>query len=56
MLEEFKIYDGEWHRVTRVRIWIYSGPYSVWLWENTDKNNSEYSGFLRSVNSIKPND
>ena len=32
-----------------VRIWSYSGPYSVRLWENTVQNNFEYGYFLRSV-------
>ena len=24
-------------------------PYSAWMWENADENNSEYDHFLRSV-------
>ena len=24
-------------------------PYSVWMWENTDQNNSEYGHFLRTL-------
>ena len=36
------------HCVKSVRIWNYSGPYSVRMWENTDQNNSEYGHFLLS--------
>ena len=32
-----------------VRIRSYSGPYSVWMQENTDQTNSEYGNVLRSV-------
>ena len=32
-----------------VRIWSYSGSYSVQMRENTDQNNSEYGLFSRSV-------
>ena len=34
-------------RCLRVRIWSYSGPYSVQMQENTDQNNYEYGQFLR---------
>ena len=33
-----------------VRIWSYSGPYSIRMRENMDQNNSEYGHFLRSDN------
>ena len=33
------------HCVKSIRIWSYSGPYSVQMQENTDQNNSEYSHF-----------
>ena len=36
-----------------VRIRSYSGPYSVWMQENTDQNNSEYGHFLRSGIYVK---
>ena len=32
-----------------VRIWSYSGPYSVRMRGNTDQNNSKYGHFSRSV-------
>ena len=37
------------HCVKSVRIWSYSGPYSVRMRENTDQNNSEYGQVSRSV-------
>ena len=37
------------HCVKSVRIWGYSGPYSVRLREKTDQTNSKYGHFLRSV-------
>ena len=37
------------HCVKNVRIRIYSGPYSVRMQENTDRNKSEYGHFSRSV-------
>ena len=40
------------HCVKSVRIRSYSGPYSVRMWENTDKNNSEYGQFPRSDDEI----
>ena len=36
------------HCVKSVRIWSYSGPYSVQIRENTNQNNSEYGHFSRS--------
>ena len=38
-----------YHCVKSVRIRSYSGPYSVRMRENTDRNNSKYGHFLRSV-------
>ena len=32
-----------------VRIWSYSGPHSVQMWEKTDQNNSKYGQLSRSV-------
>ena len=37
-----------WHCVKSVHSSSYSGPYSVWMWENTEQNNTEYGHFLRS--------
>ena len=37
------------HCLKNVRIWSYSGPYSVRRQEDTDENNSAYGHFLRSV-------
>ena len=36
------------HCVKSVRIWNFSGPYSVRMWENTDQKNFEYGHFSRS--------
>ena len=38
------------HCVKSVRIWSFSGPYSV-PWENTDQKNSKYGHFLCSGDS-----
>ena len=37
------------HCLKSVRIWDFSGPYSVWIRENTDQKNSEYRHLSRSV-------
>ena len=36
------------HCLKSVRIWSFSGPYSVWMWENKDQKNSKYGYFSRS--------
>ena len=38
-----------YHWVEIVRIRTNSGPYSVWMREDTDQNNSEYGHFSRSI-------
>ena len=37
---------GALHWGKSVRIWSYSGPYSVQMWENTNRNNSQYGHSL----------
>ena len=37
----------EYHEILRI------SPYSVWMWENTDQNDSVYEHFLRSVSLIQ---
>ena len=34
--------------IKSVRIRSFSGPYSIWMWGNTDQKNSEYGHFSRS--------
>ena len=41
-------YIPDTHCVKSPRIWYYSGPHSVRMQENTDRNNSEYRDFSRS--------
>ena len=44
-LVKFIIILNKSYIVTSVRIWNYSGPYSVRMRENTDQNNSKYKHF-----------
>ena len=37
-----------WHYVKSARTRSYSGPYSLWMRENTEQNNAEYGHFLRN--------
>ena len=41
--------DNAYHFMKSVRIWSFSGPYSVQMRKNTDQKNSEYRQFSRSV-------
>ena len=49
----FSLYTSRKHTSSQcvkiIRIWNYSGPYSVRMRENMDQNNSEYGHLLRSV-------
>ena len=42
-------YDDKSHWVKNVRIQSYSGLSPVWIWENTNQNNSEYRNVSRSL-------
>ena len=41
--------------VKSVHIRSYSGPYLVWMQENTDQNNSKYGHFSRSEVNVAEN-
>ena len=45
-------YSGPHFPAFGLNIWLRISPYSVWMRENTDQNNSEYGHFSRSA---KPN-
>ena len=49
LITTLKIKIGYCYCVKSVRIWSYSGPYSVRMWESADQNNAEYGHFLCSV-------